>query len=200
MGTPRILPDSDGKIACRNCGDLHPSEYFKRKPKEGIDRRCKRCQALRSARYNARPEIKARQQIYDRVRRADPAKRARLIEQSLAFSKTIPVEKRMWRSALERASEKGLPFSIDVSDVVVPDVCPLLDIPISRGKGKLHAGSPSLDRIDPGLGYVPGNVWVISYRANAMKQDATVDEITLLANRLRERLESPKLQPQRNGS
>jgi hypothetical protein len=96
----------------------------------------------------------------------------------------------MWTSAQARANEKGLPFSIAVSDVVVPAVCPLLGIPIARGKGKLHAGSPSLDRIDPKIGYVPGNVWVISYRANAMKQDATVDEITRLADRLRARLEN----------
>lgn len=37
--------------------------------------------------------------------------------------------------------------------------------------------SPSLDRIDNRLGYVKGNVIVVSHRANAIKRDATLDEL-----------------------
>lgn len=37
--------------------------------------------------------------------------------------------------------------------------------------------SPSLDKIIPSLGYVPGNVRIISARANLLKNDATVDEL-----------------------
>lgn len=40
--------------------------------------------------------------------------------------------------------------------------------------------SPSLDRIDSSLGYVEGNVWVISTRANRIKSDATLEELKLL--------------------
>jgi hypothetical protein len=39
-----------------------------------------------------------------------------------------------------------------------------------------------LDRVIPELGYVPGNVAVISLRANTMKQDATAAELRVLAD------------------
>jgi hypothetical protein len=42
--------------------------------------------------------------------------------------------------------------------------------------------SPSLDRIKPELGYVPGNIQVISARANVMKNDATPEELLAFAN------------------
>lgn len=78
--------------------------------------------------------------------------------------------------AKRRSLKLGVPFDITVFDVVVPDRCPYLDIPIFRMGSKQTASSPSLDRIDPSLGYVKGNVQVISYRANAIKHDATFDE------------------------
>ncbi|WP_145960516.1 hypothetical protein [Novosphingobium meiothermophilum] len=44
------------------------------------------------------------------------------------------------------------------------------------------ANSPSLDRIEPELGYVPGNTIVISNRANRLKSDATIDELRAIAS------------------
>ena len=40
--------------------------------------------------------------------------------------------------------------------------------------------SPSLDQIVPGLGYVKGNVQVISHRANTLKSDGTLEEFKKL--------------------
>ncbi len=36
---------------------------------------------------------------------------------------------------------------------------------------------PTLDRIIPSRGYVRGNIAVISFRANFLKRDATLDEL-----------------------
>ena len=41
--------------------------------------------------------------------------------------------------------------------------------------------SPALDRIDNTKGYIRGNVWVISHRANQMKVDANIEELKLFA-------------------
>jgi hypothetical protein len=63
-------------------------------------------------------------------------------------------------------------------DVSVPDVCPVLGIPLKVVSGKgFTDNSPSLDRIVPSLGYVPGNVVVISMRANRIKSDASLAEL-----------------------
>jgi hypothetical protein len=58
----------------------------------------------------------------------------------------------------------------------------VLGVALSQGNGKLHMSSPSLDRIRPELGYVPGNVAVISYKANAIKQGATPEELRAVAD------------------
>lgn len=78
-----------------------------------------------------------------------------------------------------RAKEKGLDFNLTLDDFVIPDVCPVLDIPLKRnfGKGFSSHNSPSLDRIVPSKGYVKGNVIIISTLANRIKQDATPEQI-----------------------
>jgi len=41
---------------------------------------------------------------------------------------------------------------------------------------------PSVDRIDPTKGYIKGNVEVISWRANHLKNNATVEELEAIVN------------------
>jgi len=79
-----------------------------------------------------------------------------------------------------RARKSGLPFDKDTSDIVIPEVCPILGISIARGGTGFNPGSPSLDKIIPELGYIKGNRQVVSNRANILKRDATLDELILL--------------------
>jgi len=89
-------------------------------------------------------------------------------------------------SAKRRARDKKYKFNIEVSDINIPTMCPILDIPILRvyTEGK-KAGptpnSPSLDRIDNTKGYVKGNVQVISHLANTMKASASPEELVKFA-------------------
>jgi hypothetical protein len=87
----------------------------------------------------------------------------------------------MWRNARNRARRKGLPFNIEVADIIIPDVCPILQIPFDMS-GNRSQYSPSLDRIIPDLGYVKGNIMVVCDKANAMKNCATFDELRLFAD------------------
>ncbi len=89
--------------------------------------------------------------------------------------------KRMLCSARARAANKNLPFSITEKDIVVPEYCPVLGIKITDLGGRQKDSSPSLDRLIPSLGYTPENIRVISWRANWIKQNSTVDEIQKLA-------------------
>lgn len=84
-----------------------------------------------------------------------------------------------------RCRKNGLPFDLSPDDLVVPAVCPLLSIPIElHVEGRTSPNSPSLDRIVPELGYVRGNVRVISYKANTMKSNATKEMLLEFAKNL----------------
>jgi hypothetical protein len=94
-------------------------------------------------------------------------------------------QEEMLKGARNRAKDKGLPINIKIRDIVVPTHCPLLGIPLAsaKGNGGPKHNSPSLDKIIPALGYVKGNIQVISYKANVMKSNATLEEMeTLVRN------------------
>lgn len=80
-----------------------------------------------------------------------------------------------------RATARGLRFDLTVEDINNPGVCPILGIKIERSGIKNIKTSPSVDRIIPELGYVKGNIQVISNKANTMKSDATPEELRMFA-------------------
>ena len=84
-------------------------------------------------------------------------------------------------SAKQRATKLGLPFSITLDDIQIPETCPVFGFKLAISKKQASFNSPSLDRITPVKGYVSGNVIVVSYRANVLKRDASPDELMKLA-------------------
>lgn len=94
--------------------------------------------------------------------------------------KKAPLENVLWWVAKNRAKKRGIEFAIVVEDIVIPTMCPVLGIALYTNQGKAGPNSPSLDRIDNSKGYIPGNICVISYRANVLKGDASVDEMRRL--------------------
>lgn len=91
----------------------------------------------------------------------------------------------MLSRAKYRAKQKGHEFTITKEDIIIPDKCPLLGIPLIKNKTIQQGNSPSLDRIDPTKGYIKGNVWVISNRANTLKNDASLQELQTLVENLK---------------
>jgi hypothetical protein len=86
----------------------------------------------------------------------------------------------LYKSAKQRSKKEGAPFSITLPDIkaVWPkdNRCPIFGVEL-KGQEIPSLDSPSLDRVIPSLGYVQGNIAVISYAANRMKQDVTDPEI-----------------------
>lgn len=93
-------------------------------------------------------------------------------------------ETKMYRRAKSRARIQGIPFTITKEDIVIPEQCPVLGIPIYVTKGKSGGfnSSPSLDQVIPGAGYTPDNIMVMSQLANAMKANATPEELLLFSS------------------
>jgi len=87
------------------------------------------------------------------------------------------VKDRLFYGARHRARKHSIEFDITRLDFDIPKVCPLRLVPFNVGRGQHTDDSPTLDRKDPRLGYVKGNVWVISHKANRLKGDFTPNEL-----------------------
>jgi len=159
---------------CSKCRESLSIESFNKdsRLKDGTRNYCKSCQA------------KAKRSWY--VNGGGREVQKKYVKENPVLVMTV----KMVRNARERAKEKNVPFDIDldyIRSIVGENAerashCPvlgtLLDWSVLRGKGSGGIpNSPSLDRIDPSKGYVKGNVWVISYRANTIKNDATHEEL-----------------------
>jgi hypothetical protein len=81
------------------------------------------------------------------------------------------------RWAKRRAKEQDVPFNLTEDDLIIPTICPVLGIPLFHSEGSSSDNSPTVDRIIPDVGYVPGNVVVVSSRANRLKSDASLEEL-----------------------
>lgn len=88
----------------------------------------------------------------------------------------------MFNSARSRSRIHKIDFNLTVEDIVIPEYCPYLRVPLTKimGQGRQDY-NPSLDRIDPTKGYTKGNIQIISDKANRMKNNATKEELLQFA-------------------
>jgi hypothetical protein len=87
------------------------------------------------------------------------------------------IQKVLWAAAKRRAARFNLPFNIEPSDIEIPKRCPVFGVELTSARGLgAQPTSPSLDRIHPEMGYVRGNIAVISKRANDIKSYGTAAE------------------------
>lgn len=119
--------------------------------------------------------------VYERKRREDPKVREALNRSHRERMRADPCA-RMLYTAKARAKKQGLAFNITRKDIEpLPTHCPVLGVRLrSASNGKSQPNSYSLDRISPRMGYVQGNVAVISHRANQIKNDGTLKELKAL--------------------
>ena len=83
------------------------------------------------------------------------------------------------------AGKRGIPFDLSRGDVHWVDKCPLLGIELNYKAGEdSYDNAPSIDRIDESKGYTKDNVWVISNKANRMKNDGSSEDLVLFAKNI----------------
>lgn len=155
---------------CSKCKQTKPTDAFYRRPKHQfkLSSYCKECQKgvakeIANRLVVAKRQAEVREMMEERSPEGD-----------------VWLAKKLLAAAKARAKYQGIEFSLTLEDIHIPHVCPALGIPLQKGKGSLHAGSPTLDRIDNTKGYVKGNVHVISSKANTMKSNATIQEMRQL--------------------
>lgn len=71
--------------------------------------------------------------------------------------------------------------------LILPEICPVLGLTLKYVQEKAGCSDdrPSIDRINNAIGYIPGNVRVISWRANRIKNDGTAEEHEMIAQYMR---------------
>ena len=86
--------------------------------------------------------------------------------------------KRMISAAKIRANKKKMEFNISEDDLKLPAICPVLGIPLYvSANGCVGDNSPTLDRIDNTKGYTKDNTIIVSFKANTIKNMATIEEL-----------------------
>jgi len=149
-------------------------------PRNTASGNCVTCASEKAKLRAAVPGVQERINANARKRRKQPEIAEQLAAHGKALRRKDP-RYHMLVLAKRRAKRKGVYFELRLCDIVVPSHCPALGIPLFVGDGYSSQNSPTLDRYIPSMGYVPGNVGVISALANSIKQNATPEQIQAVA-------------------
>lgn len=87
-----------------------------------------------------------------------------------------------FRAKRANATRSGIEFTIDFCDLDFPTHCPILGIELNYFAEERAENSVSFDRLDPTKGYIKGNVVIVSWRANRIKNNGTAEEHQKIAD------------------
>lgn len=121
-------------------------------------------------------EVSADQLKAGKNRSCGCLRRSRAGQLNVRHRRSATIEYWIWRYAARRAREEHVEFDLQLDDIVIPEVCPVLGIPLRRDAKRPDPDLPSLDRVSAGGGYTKANTRVISWRANYLKKSGTAAE------------------------
>lgn len=161
---------------CSRCRTPKAISFFSKHSRGtfGVQAYCKECV---HSHY-----LEHKEDVFARARRRRSAESGREQERKWQRDRrtNFPI-KRMIQEASVRARKRGFDFNLTEDDLTMPEFCPVLGIRLERKGFPRADSSPSIDRIDSHRGYIKGNVIIISWRANRIKSDATLEELELIA-------------------
>lgn len=173
---------------CSKCKKEKENENFThlKTSKDKLSYHCKECTKLyreenkenlqkNKKEYYSRPEIRERDIIKCRDNYIKNKTEMQLQMKNYYMENR---DRYLYNKCKERCKRDNIQFDIDLSDISIPEYCPILGIKLTSvlGNGQLETNA-SLDRIDPAKGYIKGNVQVMSRKANTMKSNATKEEL-----------------------
>lgn len=163
---------------CKKCNQVKSLNdfYTDTHSKDGKTYTCKEC----ITEYRNRNKEKNR--LYQEIRRLENNQKVCEIRRN--SWRNLDPRKKLYQQSKSRALRKNIEFSISINDIIIPDKCPLLNVPFIIGTKNNYEYTHSLDRIDNSKGYIPGNIWVISKKANSMKNSANKEELLYFAQQI----------------
>jgi hypothetical protein len=179
------IPHLIEQLKCSMCNKFKPvTDFSKSKTiKRGYDYRCKECNRERAMKYHEDNKIRILAKWKKRRIKLTCEERAIIDDKNRKWYEQT-IKQRILYRAKDRAKKSNIPFNITEDDIVLPELCPLLNIPFEYGSAKSKWYTYSLDRIYPEKGYVKGNVQVITYLANTMKSSASKEELITFATNI----------------
>jgi hypothetical protein len=127
--------------------------------------------------YDTWPKHRSNRTKPDKICRQCFNEKAREYQKDYKFYHKRDIVSTLISGAKARATRKGLEFDLEYGDVVLPDVCPVFGVPLERAEGGFPLdNSPTLDRVDSTRGYVKGNVQIVSWKANRLKSNGTLED------------------------
>jgi len=172
----------DTKI-CLSCKITKNTDSFcshKRK-KDGLNSYCKDCAKKQLQEYKLK-NPKRFNDIQVKYQNSDKGKETR--------KKYVPTKSKeyvIWYRAKENSIKRVLDFNLDVEDIIIPQYYPLLGMELKYDiKDCNEDDYYSIDRIDSSLGYVKGNIQIISNLANTMKNKSTKEQLITFAKNILE--------------
>lgn len=169
------------KHRCKDCGGKGPFNTYKTMHGRISQRsRCVECQ--NTARRSTRDRVKQRttsRAYRDRLKKKAPER----ISHSKAWAAMNP-EKYLFSRLRHGFAKRGAraarlinfdQFMIEIGGKM-PEVCPILGIRMDITASSTSDNLPTVDRIDSSKPYQPGNIAVISWKANRLKNNGTAED------------------------
>lgn len=186
-----VDPSTEGSKVCPKCKERKLLyDFYGAFTKGRIHSWCKECEKIHLHQSKKHREYKAawykKRKLNGLVKKRTPEQRVLAIRRE-KFNRKNSWEKFRVHGAKKRAKIQNLSFNIteDYVKSITPSdmICPALGIQMKAGQTVKESkiNSPSLDRLIPELGYVKGNVVIVSNRANTIKRDATPEELMKIA-------------------
>ena len=139
--------------------------------------------------------------LYCRVcdKKKQEARRRASSSKQLEYSRKYQAKRRqdntyrlqmLLNASKQRAQLKGIEHTLTLEQLISiypkDNKCPGFGTELKFGNAGFRDHSPSIDKIDHTKGYTLDNVQILSWRANRLKVDATVQELELLLNYMKQ--------------
>lgn len=177
------------KICCKCKHPQSYSEFHKDKSrKDGFNPMCKTCvkeYRLHNKEHIRITKVKYRkdniESIVQKERKYYRSNKKSIINKSNEYVQNN-WEQTLCSKSKGRAKLLNLEHTILSKDIIIPDRCIYLGVPLTRIRGKGHVPTnASIDRIDSAKGYTKDNIQIISCMANVMKNNATNAQLVTFA-------------------
>lgn len=120
-------------------------------------------------------------------------------EKMLEYSRNYQTKKRkqfdyrlqmLLNASRQRSKKKSRENNLtiqDIKDAFPKDgLCPIFGTKLVFGDAGFREDSPSIDRIDSTKGYTKDNIQIISWKANRIKKNASIEELELILSYMKQ--------------